>query len=70
MEARRGIVEQMMLRRSCLRRYLQAWEGLDVNNFVALLKEDATYTMPPLPQWCAGREAISHLLRMGFQALR
>jgi RNA polymerase sigma-70 factor (ECF subfamily) len=41
-----------------LSRYLQAWEGLDVGNFVALLKEDATYTMPPLPQWYAGRRAI------------
>jgi len=41
-----------------LARYLQAWEGLDLNTFVDLLKEDATYTMPPLPQWYAGREAI------------
>ena len=41
-----------------LGRYLQAWEGLDLDAFVALLKEDATYTMPPLPQWYAGREAI------------
>jgi len=41
-----------------LGRYLQAWERLDVAYFAALLKEDATYTMPPLPQWYAGREAI------------
>jgi RNA polymerase sigma-70 factor, ECF subfamily len=41
-----------------LGRYLRAWEGLDVGKFVALLKEDATYTMPPLPQWYSGREAI------------
>jgi RNA polymerase sigma-70 factor, ECF subfamily len=41
-----------------LSRYLHAWERLDLNNFVNLLKEDATYTMPPLPQWYAGREAI------------
>jgi RNA polymerase sigma-70 factor (ECF subfamily) len=41
-----------------LGRYLKAWEGLDLNNFVTLLKEDATYTMPPLPQWYAGRKAI------------
>ena len=45
-------------RQKLLGRYLQAWEGLDITNFVALLKEDATYTMPPLPQWYAGREAI------------
>jgi RNA polymerase sigma-70 factor (ECF subfamily) len=41
-----------------IRRYMQAWEGLDLDGFVALLKEDATYTMPPLSQWYAGREAI------------
>ncbi len=41
-----------------LGRYLQAWEKLDVDGFVALLKEEATYTMPPLPQWYAGRHAI------------
>jgi RNA polymerase sigma-70 factor (ECF subfamily) len=41
-----------------LGRYLKAWEGLDLDSFVSLLKEDATYTMPPLPQWYAGREAI------------
>ncbi len=41
-----------------LGRYLQAWERLDLDSFVSLLKEDATYTMPPLPQWYAGREAI------------
>src|SRR5262245_21743924 len=41
-----------------LGRYLQAWEGLDLDCFVSLLKEDATYTMPPLPQWYAGRDAI------------
>jgi RNA polymerase sigma-70 factor, ECF subfamily len=41
-----------------LGRYLKAWEGLDLDGFVALLKEDATYTMPPLPQWYAGRRAV------------
>src|SRR5215470_11457784 len=41
-----------------LGRYMKAWEGLDLDSFVSLLKEDATYTMPPLPQWYAGREAI------------
>jgi RNA polymerase sigma-70 factor (ECF subfamily) len=41
-----------------LGRYLQAWEGHDLDGFVALLRKDATYTMPPWLQWYAGREAI------------
>jgi RNA polymerase sigma-70 factor, ECF subfamily len=44
--------------REILDRYLRAWEGLDLEGFAALLKEDATYTMPPLPQWYSGRHAI------------
>jgi RNA polymerase sigma-70 factor (ECF subfamily) len=41
-----------------LGRYLQAWEGHDVDGFVALLKEDATVVMPPWLQWFIGREVI------------
>jgi RNA polymerase sigma-70 factor (ECF subfamily) len=41
-----------------LSRYLQAWEGHDLDGFVGLLKEDATYTMPPRQEWYAGRAAI------------
>jgi RNA polymerase sigma-70 factor (ECF subfamily) len=41
-----------------IRRYMQAWEGLDLDGFVELLKEDATLTMPLLRQWYAGRDAI------------
>jgi RNA polymerase sigma-70 factor (ECF subfamily) len=39
-------------------RYLQAWEGHDVDGFVAVLKEDATAVMPPWLQWFMGREVI------------
>jgi RNA polymerase sigma-70 factor, ECF subfamily len=41
-----------------LGRYLHAWEGHDVDGFVALLKEDATAVMPPWLQWFVGREII------------
>jgi RNA polymerase sigma-70 factor, ECF subfamily len=51
-----------------LGRYLRAWEGLDVGGFVALLKEDATYTMPPLPQWYSGREAIRNFFAWAWKA--
>jgi len=41
-----------------LERYLHAWETQDVAELVALMKEDATFTMPPSPSWYQGREAI------------
>jgi RNA polymerase sigma-70 factor (ECF subfamily) len=49
-------------------RYLQAWEGADLDGFVALLKEDATYTMPPWQQWYAGREAIRSFFGKAWNA--
>jgi RNA polymerase sigma-70 factor (ECF subfamily) len=50
-----------------LDRYLLAWEGHDLDGFVALLKEDATFTMPPWPQWYAGRQAIGSFFAMAWQ---
>jgi len=47
---------------SLLSRYLQAWETDDVDGLVALLKEDATLSMPPVPSWYQGREAIRTML--------
>jgi RNA polymerase sigma-70 factor (ECF subfamily) len=41
-----------------LGRYLKAWEGDDLDGFIALLKEDAILTMPPWREWYAGRQAI------------
>jgi RNA polymerase sigma-70 factor, ECF subfamily len=45
-----------------LARYLQAWETDDVDGLVALLKEDAMLSMPPVPSWYQGREAIRTIL--------
>ena len=42
-----------------LNRYLQAWEEHDLDGFVALLKDDATFTMPPWSQWYEGRKSIA-----------
>jgi RNA polymerase sigma-70 factor, ECF subfamily len=50
-----------------LTRYIEAWEKLDVDGLVSLLKEDATYTMPPLPQWYVGREAIGSFFRWAWR---
>jgi len=52
-----------------LSRYLQAWETDDVDGLVTLLKEDAILSMPPVPSWYQGREAIrSILLEVAFPA--
>jgi RNA polymerase sigma-70 factor (ECF subfamily) len=45
-----------------LERYIEAWEAADVAELVALLKEDATFTMPPSPSWYRGRSAIGAFL--------
>ena len=50
-----------------LGRYMRAWETLDVEGFVTLLKDDAAYTMPPLPQWCLGREPIAAFFKWAFR---
>jgi RNA polymerase sigma-70 factor (ECF subfamily) len=44
--------------RELVGRYLKAWEGHDLDGFVALLKEDATVVMPPWLEWYAGRDII------------
>jgi RNA polymerase sigma-70 factor (ECF subfamily) len=50
-----------------LERYLRAWEGHDIDGFVALLKEDATFTMPPWLQWYAGRGAIGSFFTLAWK---
>ncbi len=43
-------------------RYLRAWEAADVQGIAALLKEDATLSMPPIPSWYLGRSAVAEFL--------
>ncbi len=51
-----------------LARYLSAWEDHDLDGFVALLKEDATFTMPPWRQWYAGRAAIRFFFETAWKS--
>jgi len=44
--------------RGLLERYLAAWEAADIDGLVELMKEDASFPMPPIPTWVRGRAAI------------
>jgi RNA polymerase sigma-70 factor (ECF subfamily) len=46
-----------------LGRYLRAWESGDADGLVALLTRDAVLSMPPMPMWFRGPEAIAEFVR-------
>ena len=62
-----GSEEEMALPRPQLQdlldRYVTLWEQADIPGLVALLREDAWFTMPPLPAWVQGRAAIATLFQ-------
>jgi RNA polymerase sigma-70 factor (ECF subfamily) len=45
--------------RGIVQRFVDAFEYGDVDAIVALLADDATFEMPPYPDWYRGREAIA-----------
>jgi len=49
-------------RKSLLENYVRAWQTADINGLMALLREDATFSMPPIPSWYQGRETIGGLV--------
>ncbi|WP_214366960.1 nuclear transport factor 2 family protein [Pseudonocardia sp. H11422] len=54
--------------RALVERYTTALECGDTDAIVALLTADASWSMPPLPSWYRGHEAITDfLVRMPFQ---
>ena len=54
--------------RDLVQRYMAAWEHGDVEALVALLKDDAQLSMPPLPEWYVGVAAIADFFRWATAA--
>lgn len=49
-------------REELLSRYVDAFERYDITALVALLHEDATFSMPPFPLWLRGRAAVADFM--------
>lgn len=49
--------------RALLERYLRAWESGDLDTIIALLHEEVTLSMPPVPRWLAGFADVSQFFR-------
>ena len=49
-------------RRELVEAFMVAWERADVPAIVDLLVRDARFTMPPLPAWFSGRDAIGRFM--------
>jgi RNA polymerase sigma-70 factor, ECF subfamily len=56
--------------RNLLERYVRAWESADLERFVALLKKDAIYSMPPWREWYQGRRSIGNFFGAVWPAYR
>ncbi|MGK5557017.1 sigma-70 family RNA polymerase sigma factor [Actinomadura kijaniata] len=48
--------------RALLERYAKAFEDADIAALVELFKQDATWEMPPFPQWFSGVDHIARLI--------
>jgi RNA polymerase sigma-70 factor (ECF subfamily) len=45
--------------REMVERFADAFERGEIDTILAMLAEDATFAMPPYPEWCRGRDAIA-----------
>ncbi len=48
--------------RDLVARLVDAWNRADVSAIVAMLSEDVSFSMPPLPTWLRGKDDIAHFM--------
>jgi RNA polymerase sigma-70 factor (ECF subfamily) len=56
--------------RELVARFLDAWHRADVAAIAAMLSEDASFTMPPVPTWFRGPEDIAAFIVARFEKAR
>jgi RNA polymerase sigma-70 factor, ECF subfamily len=52
--------------REIVARFVDAWNRADIPGIVAMLAEDASFSMPPVPTWFRGRDDIAAFLNTQF----
>jgi len=52
--------------RELVARFVEAWNRADIPGIVAMLAEDASFSMPPVPTWFRGRDDIAAFLNTQF----
>src|SRR5215208_515225 len=52
--------------RELVARFVDAWNRADIPGIVAMLAEDASFSMPPVPTWFRGRDDIAAFLNTQF----
>ena len=62
LDARRAHPESTPASAALVARYIAAWEANDIPALVSLLREDVVTSMPPMPEWFRGRDALGTFL--------
>ena len=65
----KGAAQVSSFDHALLQRFISTWESGDAAAFTALLTEDALFSMPPQPEWYAGRQAIGAFFAAMWAAL-
>jgi RNA polymerase sigma-70 factor (ECF subfamily) len=67
-ETLRGLGDERS--RQLVARFVEAWNRADVPAIVAMLSDDASFSMPPLPTWFRGRDDIAAFITALLETAR